>query len=85
VDADQSSEIKMYRRIHSNLFNMPQLFLGGVNIQIKFRKAKSNFYVLSSKSDARAVLKFSDATMYVKHMNLSTSIQLWKRRMTDQI
>jgi hypothetical protein len=72
-------------RIHGDLFNMPQLFLGGVKIQIKFTKAKSDFYVLSSKSDARAVFKFSDATMYLKHVNLSPRIQLWKRRTPDQI
>jgi hypothetical protein len=85
VDADQSSEIEMYRQIHGDLFNMPQLFLGGVKIQIKFMKVKSDFYILSSKSDARAVLKFSDATMYVKHVNLSPRIQLWQRRTPDQI
>jgi len=58
---------------------MPQLFLGRVKIQIKFTKAKSNFHVLSSKSDARAIFKFSDATMYVKHVNLLPRIQLCKR------
>jgi len=36
MDADQSSEIEMYRQIHSDLFNMLQEFLGGIKIQIKF-------------------------------------------------
>ena len=76
MDIDQSSEIEMYRQIYGDLFNMPLLFLGSVKIQIKFTKAKSNFYVLSSKSDARGIFKFSDATMYV---NPSPRIQLWKR------
>ena len=79
MDADQSSEIEMYRQIHGDLFNMPQLFLGGVKIQIKFMKAKSNVYILSSKSDTRAIFKFLDTTMYVKHTNLSPRIQLCKR------
>lgn len=80
MDAGQSSEIEMYRRIHSDLFNVPQLFWPGAKLQIKFTKATSNFYVLSSKSDARTVLKFSDATLYVKHVKRMPNIQSWRRR-----
>ena len=56
----QSSEIELYRRIHGDLFNVAQLLLPGVQLQIKFTKAKSDFYVLSTKSDAKAVFKFLD-------------------------
>jgi hypothetical protein len=66
----------MYGRIHGDLFNVPQLLLPGVQLQIKFTKAKSDFYVLSTKSDAKAVFKFLDATLYVNRVKPTPSIQL---------
>jgi hypothetical protein len=47
-----------------------------VQLQIKFTKAKSDFYVLSMKSDAKAVFKFLDATLNVNRVQPSPSIQL---------
>jgi hypothetical protein len=61
------------------------VILGRGHDSDKFTKAKSDFCVLSFKSDATAVLKFLDATMYVKHENPSPRLQLWKRRTSDQI
>lgn len=62
----------MHGRIQGDLFNVPQLLLPGVQLQIKFTKAKSDFYVLSTKSDAKAIFKLN----YVKLVKPSPSIQL---------
>lgn len=45
------------------MFKLTQLLLAGVQLQIKFTKAKSDFYVISTKSDAKAVFKIIDATL----------------------
>jgi hypothetical protein len=46
----QSTEVEMYGRTHSDLFNVPQLLLPGVQLQIKFTKSKKGFYLLVPKS-----------------------------------
>jgi hypothetical protein len=56
----------MYGRVHGDLFNVPQLLLPGVQLQIKFTKAKSDFYVLGTGEDNGAYFKFLDATLHVK-------------------
>jgi len=61
----QRKVVEMYGRMHSDLFNVPQLLLPGVQIQIKFTKSKKGFYLLVPKNDTEAVFKFIDVT-YVK-------------------
>jgi len=65
----------MYGRVHGDLFNVPRLLLLGVKLQMKFTKAKSEFYTLSSKSDTGAFFKFLDATLHVIHSKPSPKIQ----------
>ena len=55
---------------------MPQLILLGMQLQIKFANVESDFYVMSTKSVAKAVFKFLDVTMYVNRVKPSPSIQL---------
>jgi hypothetical protein len=72
----QSKELEMYGKIHSDIFNIPQLLLTGVQLQITFTKSKSGFYLLGSAVDSKAVFKFLDVTLFVKHVKPSTSLLL---------
>jgi hypothetical protein len=47
-----------------------------VQLQIKFKKSKNDFYVMSTKADTGAVFKFLDATLHVRHVKPSPTIQL---------
>jgi len=60
---NKSADIEMYGSVHGDLFNVPRLLLPEVQMQIKFTKSKSDFYILSSNSDTRAVFKFQEATL----------------------
>jgi hypothetical protein len=59
----QSKEVEMYGRIHSDLFNVPQLMRPGVQLQISLYISEKNFYVLASKEDTTETFKFRDATL----------------------
>ena len=72
----QSKELEMYGKIHSDIFNIPQLLLPGVQLQITFTKSKSDFYLLGSAVDSKAVFKFLDVTLFVKHVKPSPSLLL---------
>jgi len=67
--------MEMYGRVHGDLFNVLRLILPGVQLQIKFTKAKSDFYVVSSKSDTGTFFMFLDATLHVRHVKPSPDIQ----------
>jgi hypothetical protein len=64
---NNTAEIEMCGRVHGDLFNVPRLLLPGVQLQIKFTKSKSDIYVMSAKADA---------TLHVKHVKPSPTIQL---------
>jgi hypothetical protein len=74
----------MYERVQSYLFNVPLLLLTGLELQIKFAKSKSEFYVLRSKVDTGAVYIFLDAAKHVRLVRPSPTMRLahakaWKR------
>jgi hypothetical protein len=39
----QRKEIELFGRLHSDLCNLPQLLLPGVQIQVRWKKAKRSF------------------------------------------
>ena len=53
---------------------MPTLLIPGVQIQVKLDRSKSEFHLLNTKNDAKAVFKFNDATLYVRHVKPNASI-----------
>jgi hypothetical protein len=61
----QSQEIEMYGKIHSYLCNVPQYLLPGVRLQIKFSKAKSEFYLMNTDAQSETPFKFLDAQLRV--------------------
>jgi hypothetical protein len=66
----------MYRRIQSDLCNVPRFLLPGVRLQIKFTKAKLSFYLMNTKADPTNVSKFLDDKLYVRRVRAHPSILL---------
>jgi hypothetical protein len=70
----------MFGRVNGELFCVP-----GVQLQIKFTKSKSVIYVISTKADTGAVLKFLDATLHVRHVKPSPTIQLAHAKALEKV
>ena len=70
----QSKTLELCGKLHADLFNVSTLLIPGVQIQIKLDKSKPDFYLLSDKADAKAVFKFSDATLFVRHVKPNPGI-----------
>ena len=56
------------------MFNVPTLLIPGVQIQVKLNRSKSEFYLLGTQADPKAVFKFTDAVLYVRHVKSNPSI-----------
>ena len=48
----QSKVTEMYGRIHVDICNVPKFLLPGIKLQIKFTKAKSSFYLMSTDAES---------------------------------
>ena len=72
----QSKGIKLVGRLHSDLCNVRQIFLPGVQMQIKLTKAKKSFYILAKAKDSKATFKFLDAQLFVNRVRPSPAILL---------
>ena len=70
----QSKELELFGKLHSDIFNVPTLLIPGVQIQVKLDRSKSEFYLLTTKHDAKAVFKLTDAALHVRHVKPSPSI-----------
>ena len=64
----------MYGRIHSDICNVPLYLLSGVEIQIKFTKAKQAFFLISNKADSKVKFIFEEARLYVKRIRPNSKI-----------
>ena len=64
----------MYGRLHADICNVPQLLINGVKMQIKLTKAKPEFYLLSTKKDAKVYFKVLEALLIVKRIKPSPSV-----------
>jgi len=56
---NQSKEIQMYGRLHSDKCNVPRFLPPGVHLQIRLTKAKSSFYLMNKDPESKVVFKFS--------------------------
>ena len=63
-----SKELQLFGRLHSDLFNVPLVLLPGVNIQIRLKKARPLFYMMSKEADSKTTFKFLDALLLVKRV-----------------
>jgi hypothetical protein len=75
----------MYGRIHADIFKVPRLLLPGVQLQIKFTKSKTDVYVMSTKADTGSVLKFLSATLNMRHVKPSPTIQVVHAKYLDKV
>jgi len=67
---------EMCGRIHSDLCNVPKFLLPAIKLQIKFTKAKSSFYLMSTAADSRTTFKFLDAQLLVKRIKANPKIPM---------
>ena len=70
----KSQTIEMYGRIHSDICNVPFYLLSGVEIQIKFTKAKQAFFLISNKADSKVKFVFKEAKLFVKRIRPNSAI-----------
>jgi hypothetical protein len=56
----------MYRRIHSDICNVPKFLLTDIKLHIKFTKAKPSFFLMNHAAESKTVFKFLDAKLFVK-------------------
>ena len=70
----QSKELEVFGKLHADIFNVPTLLIPEVQIQVKLDRSRSEFYLLSTQADAKAVFKFKDAVLYVRHVKPNPSI-----------
>jgi hypothetical protein len=82
---NKSAKIEMYGRFHGDLFNVPHLLLPGIQFQIKFTKYKSDFYILSTKTEKGAVFRFIDATLHVGHVKPSSAVELAHAKALERV
>ena len=55
---------------------VPKFLLPGIKLQIKFTKAKSSFYLMSTKADSTTTFKFLDAQLLVRRIKANPKIPL---------
>jgi len=63
-----SKEIQLFRRLDTDLFNLPLGLLPGVRLQIGLTKARPSFYLTSKAADSKTNFKFMDAQLLVKRI-----------------
>jgi len=64
----------MYGRIHSDICNVPLYLISGVNIQIKFTKARQTFFIISNKAHPKVKFVFKEARLYVRRIRSNAKI-----------
>jgi hypothetical protein len=72
----QSKETEMYGRIHSDICNVAKFLLPGIQLQIKFTKAKPSFYLMNTAADCKTIFKFLDAKLLVRRIRANPKIPL---------
>jgi len=72
----QSKETEICGRIHSDICNVPKFLLPGINLQIKFTKAKSSFYLMRTAADSKNTFKFLDPQLLVRRIKANPKIPI---------
>jgi hypothetical protein len=70
----QSNRIKLYRRIHADICNVRLYLLSNIRLQIKFTKARTNFFLINKDNDTKVEFKFLDAHLFVKRIRPNPAI-----------
>jgi hypothetical protein len=71
-----SKSVELYGRLHADLFNTSQLLLKNVSMRVKLSRSRPEFYLLSTSSNVVGKIQILDATLYMKHVELSSTQSL---------
>ena len=69
-----SQGVQMYCRIHADICSVTLLLNSGVKNQIKLTKAKSSFYLLTTKENGKVYFKIQEALLYAKRIKPCPSV-----------
>jgi len=58
--------LKIFGRLHCDLFNVTLVLLPGVSLQIRLTKARPSFYMMSKEAGSKTIFKFLNAQLLVK-------------------
>jgi hypothetical protein len=71
-----SPSTELYGRLHADLFNSDNMFIYGVDMNIKRRRAPHSFYILAPTDDVKARFKILDATLFLTQVELKPPLLL---------
>lgn len=71
-----SRVVDLVGRIHSDIFFQNKYLINGVNMKVKLIRSKDEFCLMSSGADANFKVSILEATLFVRRMKISPSIQL---------
>ena len=80
----RSRVVDMIGRIHSDIFFQNKYLLNGVNMKIKLIRSKNEFCLVSSEQVPDYRVHILEATLFVRRMKLSPSIQLGHSRALER-
>jgi hypothetical protein len=63
-----SRDVQIFRRLHTDLCNVPLFLLPRVSLQIKLTKARPSFYLMNKGPDTNTCFKFLDAYLLVRRV-----------------
>ena len=74
----QNKVIELYGRLQADIVNVSQFLLSGVRMQIRFTKAKDDFYLMNAHDDTKtkATFKFLDAELIVRRIRSGPKISV---------
>lgn len=76
-----SKTIELYGKIMSDVFNIQRYLISDVDIKINFDLEKKDFYFMKMKDESTAVLKISEATVFVCYKTISPTMLLAHHKM----
>lgn len=70
--SSESKEMDLIGKLHFDLGQQSKLLINGVNLKIKFERAKDSFCLLADKSDYK--LQILEASLYIRKVQVSPSV-----------
>lgn len=71
---NNGSEFELIGPIHADIFNLSKLLINNVEIRIKMIKSADSFFLYGPDKDSKVTLKITDATLYMKNVQISPSV-----------
>ena len=68
--------VDLLGRLHASVFMQDRLLINGVDVKVKLTRAKSDFTLMSSVTDAAFKVKIIDAVWRVRKVQVSSSLML---------